>query len=109
MSREELIEEIISVTKRLEEIEAARKETDCQISELSKQEEMFTGIEKQSVTASTKYLSLYQSFRIFINSRMKGWRDYEMRLMQWKRRKGLFTEIIVGDFDSCKLSSQSSA
>ena len=39
MSREELIEEIISVSKRLEK-------TDRQIAELSKQEELLIGIEK---------------------------------------------------------------
>ena len=46
MSREKLIEGIISVTKRLEKIEAAHKETNRQIAEPSKQEELLTGIKK---------------------------------------------------------------
>lgn len=46
MSREKLIEGIISVTKRLEKIEAAHKETNRQIAELSLQEELLTGIKK---------------------------------------------------------------
>lgn len=46
MSREELIEEIISNTKRLEEMEAARKEEERKIIELKKYERLFIAMEK---------------------------------------------------------------
>ena len=46
MSREELIEEIISNTKRLEEMEAARKEEERKIIELKKYEKLFIAMEK---------------------------------------------------------------
>ena len=46
MSREELIEEIISNTKRLEEMEAARKEEERKITELKKYEKLFIAMEK---------------------------------------------------------------
>ena len=46
MSREELIEEIISNTQRLEDMEAAHKENERQIAELEKYEKLLTDIEK---------------------------------------------------------------
>ena len=46
MSREELIEEIISNTKRLEEMGTARKEEERKIAELERQEKLLTDIEK---------------------------------------------------------------
>ena len=46
MRREELIEEIISNTKRLEEMEAARKEEERKIIELKKYEKLFIAMEK---------------------------------------------------------------
>lgn len=48
MSREELIEEIISNSKRLEEIEAARKESEHRRTELEKQVEQLKKT-KQSI------------------------------------------------------------
>lgn len=46
MSREELIEEIISNSKRLEEIETARKEEERMIADLEKQVELLEDISK---------------------------------------------------------------
>lgn len=46
MSREELIEEIISNTQRLEEMEAAHKEHERQMAELEKYEKLLTDMEK---------------------------------------------------------------
>lgn len=46
MSREELIEESIYLTKRIEEIEADRKEEERKIAELKKYEKLLTDMEK---------------------------------------------------------------
>lgn len=107
MSREELIEEIISITKRLEEIDAARKETNRQIAEPSKQEELLTGIKKAISNGRQDISEFIPKFRDFINLRMKGLQDCRMRLMQWRER--LFTGIIAGDFDFWKLVPRLSA
>ena len=67
MSREELIEEIISITKRLEEIDAARKETSRQIAELSKQEELLTGIKKAISNGQQDISEFMPKFRELYN------------------------------------------
>ena len=46
MSREELIEEIISNSKHLEEIEAARKDEERMIAELEKQAELLEKVQE---------------------------------------------------------------
>lgn len=46
MSREELIEEIISSSKHLEEIEAARKDEERMIAELEKQVELLEKVQE---------------------------------------------------------------
>lgn len=46
MSREELIEEIISNTQRLEEMGTDRKEEERKIAELKKYEKLLTDMEK---------------------------------------------------------------
>ena len=46
MSREELIEEIISSSKHLEEIEAARKDEERMIAELEKQAELLEKVQE---------------------------------------------------------------
>ena len=53
MSREELIEEIISNSKRLEEIEAARKESEHRRAELEKQVELLEKAQESISNAET--------------------------------------------------------
>ena len=67
MSREELIEEIISNTQRLEEIEAACKEEERKIAELKNMKNCLLILEMQSKTASSICLSLGHSCRSFFN------------------------------------------
>lgn len=54
MSREELIEEIISNSKRLEEIEAARLESEHRRAELEKQVELLEKAQKSISNAETE-------------------------------------------------------
>lgn len=54
MSREELIEEIIANSKRLEEIEAARKEEERMIAELEKQAELLEKAQESISNAETE-------------------------------------------------------
>ena len=56
MSREELIEEIISNSKHLEEIEAARKDEERMIAELEKQVELLKKV-KESVSMGESEMS----------------------------------------------------
>lgn len=54
MSREELIEEIISSSKHLEEIEAAHKESEHRVAELEKQVELFEKAQESISNAKTE-------------------------------------------------------
>ena len=73
MSREELIEEIISNTQRLEEMGTDRKEEERKIAELKKNMKNCLPIwRKQSKTASSICQSLNHSCKSFLKSRMKG-------------------------------------
>lgn len=56
MSREDLIEEIISNSKHLEEIEAARKDEERMIAELEKQVELLKKV-KESVSMGESEMS----------------------------------------------------
>lgn len=103
MSREKLIEGIISVTKRLEKIEAAHKETNRQIAELSLQEELLTGIKKAIRNGQQNMSKFIPKFRELYKLKDERIARLRKEIDAMEKGERLFTKIIVGNFDSWEL------
>lgn len=103
MSREKLIEGIISVTKRLEKIEAAHKETNRQIAELSLQEELLTGIKKAIRNGQQDMSKFIPKFRELYKLKDERIARLRKEIDAMEKGERLFTQIIVGNFDSWEL------